>query len=325
VRVTDSGFPALSATTSVTIVVREVNQAPVFAAIPNVRISEGSNFVFLATATDPDLPANAITYALAAGAPEGAAIGPVSGIFTWRPDYAAGPSTNRITLLAIDNGSPRLTNSASFDIVVRDTAADFILAVGSTNVFGGESNSVPLRLRTDLAITELEFSLNLSTSALTNLSLLGLAPEVVGNTLTPLDSAHSTVRLLLDGTVPVTIDRTIGRLGFLASSNGPSSVTVVRPLDPLATGVNATAFTDAQIGVGHVVVVNREPVLLLENPLAPVLSLYGHPGRAYAVESGLSVPADASWQTLTNVVLPGRFLQWNLDPTETGRFYQAVE
>jgi hypothetical protein len=325
IRVTDSGFPPLSATSSVALVVREVNLPPVFNFVADAVVSEGSNFVFLAQATDPDLPANKITYSLGAEAPVGATIQPTSGIFAWKPNSSAGPSTNRITLVATDDGVPPLSGTRTFTVVVRDTAADFFLAVGSTNVFGGESNSVPVRLRTDLPLTELAFELNLTTAALTNLALTGLASEVIGNTFTPTSRTNASVRLLLDGVVPVSIDRTLGRLGFLASSNGPSSVTIVQPRAPAALTAAGATGGKTQIGFGRVVVVNGEPVLTLDAPLDPVLSLYGRPGRTYSIESGTSVPADASWQSVTNVLLEGRLLRWSAPPTEALRFYRAKE
>jgi hypothetical protein len=124
-----------------------------------------------------------------------------------------GPSTNQITLVAADNGVPPLGGTKTFSVVARDTTADFMLAVGSTNVFGGETHSVPLRLRTDLALTELAFDLNLSPTELINLALLDVGTEVIGNTRTPIDAPNLSVRLRLDGLVPITIDWTLGRPG----------------------------------------------------------------------------------------------------------------
>jgi hypothetical protein len=56
-----------------------------------------------------------------------------------------------------------------------------------------------------------------------------------------------------------------------------------------------------------------------------VLSLYGRPGRTYSIESGPTVPAGASWQSVTNVLLEGRFLRWSVPPAEPARFYRARE
>ncbi|HPM82692.1 MAG TPA: tandem-95 repeat protein, partial [Candidatus Anammoximicrobium sp.] len=47
-------------------------------------------FTFTATATDPDLPPQTLTFSLL-GAPDGAAIDPASGVFTWTPAEEQGP------------------------------------------------------------------------------------------------------------------------------------------------------------------------------------------------------------------------------------------
>ena len=49
---------------TINITVSEVNQAPVLAAIGNKSIDEGSLLTFTASATDPDLPANNLSFSL---------------------------------------------------------------------------------------------------------------------------------------------------------------------------------------------------------------------------------------------------------------------
>src|SRR5206468_9301317 len=59
VKVTDNGQPALSATNSFTVIVNEVNTAPVFLdAISELRINELALLVIDNPANDSDLPAN---------------------------------------------------------------------------------------------------------------------------------------------------------------------------------------------------------------------------------------------------------------------------
>src|SRR5205814_8891295 len=83
VRATDDGAPVLSAFETITIHVREVNQAPALAAIANQTVDEGLLLQLTASATDADLPANTLTFSLDAGAPAGAAISPGPGVFRW--------------------------------------------------------------------------------------------------------------------------------------------------------------------------------------------------------------------------------------------------
>lgn len=126
VRVTDNSTPPLEATRSFTVVVQEVNEAPVLAALANRTIAEGSTLAFTATATDPNTPANALTFSLVS-APAGASIDPVSGAFTWTPTGAQAPSTNTIALRVTDNGAPPLSDTKSFVVIVTSPNAPPVL------------------------------------------------------------------------------------------------------------------------------------------------------------------------------------------------------
>ena len=86
------------------VTVNEVNRVPVLAAISNKSISVQSTLTFTASATDPDLPANTLTYSLL-NAPSGANINATSGVFSWTPT-AAGSYT--FTVVVTDNGTPPL-------------------------------------------------------------------------------------------------------------------------------------------------------------------------------------------------------------------------
>lgn len=114
------------------------NQAPVLVPISNMTNSEGSLLTFTATATDADLPDQTLTYSLSSSAPSGAIIDPVSGVFTWSPSEAQGPSTNWVTVFVRDNGSPILTNSQTIKIIVTEVnTAPLLGAIGVKSVSEG--------------------------------------------------------------------------------------------------------------------------------------------------------------------------------------------
>ena len=117
IRVTDNGTPALSAFETITIIVNEVNAAPVLAPIASRTILEGVLTAFSVTATDSDLPPQLLTYRLAPGAPEGASVNPV-GFFTWTPSEAQGPGIHPITVIVTDNGPGSLSATQSFTLTV---------------------------------------------------------------------------------------------------------------------------------------------------------------------------------------------------------------
>jgi len=118
VRVTDNGEPPLSATMILSIFVNEVNTAPNLDPIADAIIHAGSRLRFATHATDVDLPAQTLTYELAPGAPEGATVDELTGVFDWTPPANAAPSTNSIALLVTDSGSPRLAALWTFKVVV---------------------------------------------------------------------------------------------------------------------------------------------------------------------------------------------------------------
>src|SRR6266702_719734 len=118
VRVTDNGTPPLSDTRSFTIIVNEVNSAPVLVPISEKTVNEGSLLAFTAIATDADIPANSLTFTLDPGAPAGATINATNGVFSWTPPNGFSPATNTVTIRVTDDGSPPLSDAKTFTIAV---------------------------------------------------------------------------------------------------------------------------------------------------------------------------------------------------------------
>jgi hypothetical protein len=120
IRVTDNGSPSASAVTYVSVIVDEVNAPPILQPIGDQVIAEGILFALSIHASDSDLPAQLLTYHLAAGAPAGCSINASNGLLTWTPSEAQGPSTNTVTVFATDNGSPNLSAAETFTIIVTE-------------------------------------------------------------------------------------------------------------------------------------------------------------------------------------------------------------
>ncbi len=104
---TDSGNPPLSVTNTFTVVVTQVNSAPVLVAIPDQQVAELTTLTVTNAANDLDLPAGTLTYALL-NAPAGAVID-ANGVITWTPTDAQGPATNVIETVVTDDGNPPLS------------------------------------------------------------------------------------------------------------------------------------------------------------------------------------------------------------------------
>jgi hypothetical protein len=118
--VTDDGSPPMSATNLVTVIVKEVNSPPALVAVGDRMLDENTELAITILATDTDIPAQDLTFSLGPGAPEGAAIHPTTGVFTWTPNEAQGPASYPITIRVSDDGSPSLSAEETIIITVRE-------------------------------------------------------------------------------------------------------------------------------------------------------------------------------------------------------------
>jgi hypothetical protein len=94
------------------------NAAPVLGAIGNKTIHQGQTLTFTATATDTDVPSQTLTFSLDPGAPPGAVINSISGVFTWVTTGVSVPSTNSVTVRVTDNGAPPLSDFETISVIV---------------------------------------------------------------------------------------------------------------------------------------------------------------------------------------------------------------
>jgi hypothetical protein len=108
-------------TNSFTVVVSEVNVAPVLPGQTNHTIATLTTLTVTNTATDSDIPNNALAYVLVA-APMGMNISS-NGVISWTPAQAQGPSTNLVTTVVTDSNpwaanTQHLTATNSFTVIV---------------------------------------------------------------------------------------------------------------------------------------------------------------------------------------------------------------
>ena len=142
-RVTDSA--GAFAERMVRITVAEVNIAPSLAALPDVRVARSGLVTPPAAATDPDVPANALTFSLAS-AVAGVTIDPATGAVTFPAGLASG--TFGLTVTVTDSGG--LSASRSFTATVAGRAlgqsdvAQFAVETGGggITVFGPDGRAL---------------------------------------------------------------------------------------------------------------------------------------------------------------------------------------
>ena len=129
----------------VTITVNEVNQPPTLQAIGSRTVQEGSALSFTGNATDSDIPANDLTYG-AVGLPEGAAIDPDTGQFSWTPSEAQSPAAHTFNVTVSDGagGADSETVTITVDEVndppVTDAGANQIVSAGETVILAGTAS-----------------------------------------------------------------------------------------------------------------------------------------------------------------------------------------
>ncbi len=136
--VTDNGTPSLSATNSFSVVINEINVPPVLSAFANTNVNELTTLTLTNSATDSDVPVNALTYTLIE-APAGAAID-TNGVITWTPTEAQGPSTNTFTTIVTDTNiwavnTQSFTVTNTFTVVANEiNMAPMLTVPANTNI-----------------------------------------------------------------------------------------------------------------------------------------------------------------------------------------------
>jgi hypothetical protein len=92
------------------------NTAPTLAPVSDQTVNVGVNVSVTNVATDPDVPAQTLTFTLPV-APSGAAVDG-SGNFTWRPTVSAAGTSNPVQVVVTDNGTPNLSATNRFNVIV---------------------------------------------------------------------------------------------------------------------------------------------------------------------------------------------------------------
>jgi hypothetical protein len=121
-KVTDGSGFSYTNTVGVHIIPAVTNTAPVLPAVSNRTINVGVNLNITNAATDADVPAQALTYSLPTG-PTNATLGASSGILNWRPLVTQANTTNPFSVIVTDNGSPAMSATQSFNVIVNPLTA----------------------------------------------------------------------------------------------------------------------------------------------------------------------------------------------------------
>jgi hypothetical protein len=132
-----------------------INTSPLFAAISDRTVNVGQTVAFTTNVTDADQPPQTLTYTLLSG-PANATLNTNSGAFSFRPIVTQADSTNTFTLRVSDNGSPPLSATQSFSVVVNPLSTPSISSMSfeggqfSLQVNGQDGPDYTIETSTDL-------------------------------------------------------------------------------------------------------------------------------------------------------------------------------
>ena len=132
------------------------NTAPTLAAISNQTIGVGTTLNITNSATDADVPAQALTFSLLT-APTNVVIGATNGVLIWRPLVTQANSTNPFTVMVADNGTPSMSATQNFAVTVSPLAQPQIPAMSLSGgqmmlqVNGATGPDYQIQSSTDLA------------------------------------------------------------------------------------------------------------------------------------------------------------------------------
>jgi glucuronoarabinoxylan endo-1,4-beta-xylanase len=146
--------PALSVVTFVGI----GNTAPSIAGVPTQTDNVGVTLLVTNSASDSDLPAQTLTFSPGNTFPTGASVNPTNGLFSWRPLVAQANTTNQIQVQVTDSGTPPLSATNNFNVIVNPVTNPVIGAVTysassgqfSINVSGPQGPDYTLLTSTNL-------------------------------------------------------------------------------------------------------------------------------------------------------------------------------
>ena len=155
VKVSDNGKPSLSATNTIEIIVREINQPPVLTDFGSVTVDALKGWTQKLSANDADIPSQTLTYRLVRG-PQGLTLS-TNGVIEWTPNLAQAGS--HVLEVAVDDGVVSVSQVATVTVEVVNTAP-VVNSVGTRRVAEGNLLSFQLTATdAELAIQRLTFGL----------------------------------------------------------------------------------------------------------------------------------------------------------------------
>jgi hypothetical protein len=253
-----------------------------------------------------------VTFSLSGAVPEGASM-TTNGIFSWDPTCAEGSTTNVITVVAIDSGTPPLSNTMTFVITVNECVQ---LGIGSAVVQAGQSSNVPVTLFTTVGITNLSFSLALPANRFSNWTINPSNSSILSATVKETGSLPPVFDLVTHPGQTLQSPSVLGTIGFTALPADSGFLPVV------ATNIIGLKAGGGSVGnatslPGQVTVIGVHPLLgaSLGSGSTRILTLFGNPGSNYDLAFSTNLES-TNWQVIGSVQATN--LQQNINLNQPG-------
>lgn len=302
---------------------------PSLAPITNQTINVGQRLSVTVRATDPDLPAQTLQFTLLEK-PDGATVRKVRGtnaVIGWIPSRDSADTTNLFTVVVTDNGTPSLSATQSFQVIVTDFAQS---ALGTTIIQAGQDGCLPLTIDSSETITNVEMTIAWPLGTFTNFTVTPTAPQICSATLQPISPTKAVVRLFTCPGQALTLTQAVD-LADLCFTALPGQASAFVPLvitNSTVRTLSGIQLTNRAALAGRVVVVGSNPLLEITrtDDGQRQLFLYATPGRFYQIDSTTNLSDSAAWQLACRVPMTGPALVLCcVDLTGPSKFFRAFE
>ena len=322
----DAMFLREDGTTNDFFTIVKSNRPPVLEPIADQVVDANQSLVLTNFARDFVLPGEELDFSLLS-APTGASIhnlSPTNAVFSWVPACAQGGTTNLIIVQVSDHGTPSLTATQTFHVIVPDCVQ---VRLGNAVVRAGDTVSVPVDLLSTVPLSNVVLLATYPAERFTNGTLLINTQQVAAAPLFNLPGTGLLdVGLEFQTNHTLRLSTNVATLGFTTFSNQSSAFVWLTLPDVAAQRLDGSVVANAYGAAGRVVVVGEEPLLeALHAPSNQVLLLqYAPPNSSIELQWTTNV-AGGGWQpspsvTQTNLVQAAE----QLTPSLPALFFRAL-
>jgi hypothetical protein len=264
------------------------------------------NTTFRYQLSPPYANGDRFTYSLGTGAPNGVKISSTQGAsyLTWKPTTAQSLTTNLITIVMTDVSNPSLSTSQTVLVTVLDFLS---LHLGSISVSAGQTGLLPIYLSSSSGVTNVSFTVDWPTNALTVPTLFVSAPGVASSSVVN-QQTNFLVSFQTGAGQVLQRSNLVGQLSFQAAASQPSGFVNLPVSTVSAAKPDGSTYVYYMPGAGQVAVVSTRPLLApgVNNGTTRTLTAFGNVGTSYQLQYSTNGSGSTRWYpaltyTQTNV------------------------